>query len=448
MKQKWIPISISYPSVAEEWHPTKNGELTPDMVSGGMTKKTWWLCPNTCPEGCIHEWEAFIQNRCKGGYGCPYCSKLTKRVCIHTSIVSTHSEIVKQWHPTKNSNLRPENFSFGSEKKVWWLCPNTCSEGCPHEWEADISKRILRGEEAGCPFCATNHKKICIHSSLAVLRPEIAAEWHHEENGDLKPEMAPLGSNEIVWWKCATGCSYGCSHEWKAKIGDRVSKQNGCPYCCSNRQKICIHQSIAHTHPHLTIEWHLTKNDMLTPSQFPSGSSTKIWWKCRYNDTHIWKTAISNRCLGKSECPYCLNKTERRLYEYLVEKEFSVERQFKLELCKRINYLPYDLSIPTHRTIIEIDGAQHFKAIRGWLDPDETLRRDIFKMQKAELEGYKVIRVFQEDAYKATKEWLRENIYDEIMNVSRDHIFISNESTLYDKHIELYERREPIKLIC
>jgi hypothetical protein len=58
-----------------------------------------------------------------------------------------------------------------------------------------------------------------------------------------------------------------------------------------------------------------------------------------------------------------------------------------------------------------------------------------------------VIRVFQEDAYKASEEWLKENMYDEIINISRDHLFISNESTLYDRHIELYERRKPINLL-
>lgn len=442
-----ISISISYPSVAAEWHPTKNGTLTPDMVSAGMTKKVWWLCPNTCPDGCVHEWEAFIGNRCRGGYGCPYCSTLTKRVCIHTSIVTTHPDIVKQWHPTKNGDLHPENFSFGSERKVWWLCPNICVEGCPHEWEADISKRILRGENAGCPFCATNHKQICYHSSLAYLRPDIAAEWDYDKNGELKPEKVSIGSSKLIWWKCHTPCEHGCPHEWAARVSDRVNKEGGCPYCCSNRQKICIHQSILYTQPEIAEEWHPTLNEKLKPTMFPSGSEKRIWWKCRYNNDHIWKTAISNRCGGQTQCPFCLNKTERKVFEYLTDMGLSVLRQFKLDSCKRVHCLPFDLCIPEHKVIIEIDGAQHFKSIRGWTSPEETLRRDVFKMQQAEKEGYKVIRLFQELVYKESTEWMKENIYDEVINTSRDHIFIADESTLYDMHIELYERREPIILI-
>tara|TARA_B110000285_G_scaffold180449_1_gene203483 strand:+ start:85 stop:225 length:141 start_codon:yes stop_codon:yes gene_type:complete len=30
------------PELAEEWHPTKNGELTPFDVTKGSNKKVWW----------------------------------------------------------------------------------------------------------------------------------------------------------------------------------------------------------------------------------------------------------------------------------------------------------------------------------------------------------------------------------------------------------------------
>lgn len=60
-----------------EWHPTKNGELTPKDVTCGSNKKVWWMCEKG------HEWEAIIVNRTKGR-GCPYCSdkKLIKSLNI------------------------------------------------------------------------------------------------------------------------------------------------------------------------------------------------------------------------------------------------------------------------------------------------------------------------------------------------------------------------------
>ena len=141
-----------------------------------------------------------------------------------------------------------------------------------------------------------------------------------------------------------------------------------------------------------------------------------------------------------------MNKTERKVFEYLTKMGLTVVRQFKLEDCKRLKHLPYDLCIPEHKVIVEVDGMQHFKTIRNWAPCEQTLQRDIFKMQKADQAGYKIIRVFQEQAFRESDVWMKENIYDEIISSDRDHTFISDQPTLYDKHIELYERREPIVL--
>ena len=54
------------PNLVKEWHPTKNGRLTPKNVSSTYDKKIWWLCENG------HEWEATIQDRVKGER-CPDC---------------------------------------------------------------------------------------------------------------------------------------------------------------------------------------------------------------------------------------------------------------------------------------------------------------------------------------------------------------------------------------
>ncbi|WP_390175708.1 zinc-ribbon domain-containing protein [Lawsonella clevelandensis] len=49
-----------------QWHPTKNGDVTPDMVTDGSNAKVWWVCEHG------HEWQAVVANRTKGS-GCPVC---------------------------------------------------------------------------------------------------------------------------------------------------------------------------------------------------------------------------------------------------------------------------------------------------------------------------------------------------------------------------------------
>jgi hypothetical protein len=56
------------PSIAKEWHPNKNGDLTPYDVSRGSTKKVWWKCNN-----CGYEWRTSINSRTYHNYMCPNC---------------------------------------------------------------------------------------------------------------------------------------------------------------------------------------------------------------------------------------------------------------------------------------------------------------------------------------------------------------------------------------
>jgi len=186
-----VNISITHPEIAKQWHPTKNGDLRVENFTFGSEKKIWWLCPNiTCTRGCIHEYEMMVCNKIKGS-SCKFCCKPRKQHCIHETIVYTHPELVKQWHPTKNGELKPENFTFGSHTKIWWLCENTCKEGCKHEWKSLINRRT--GLSKSCPFCCKPRKQHCIHETIVYTHPELVKQWHPTKNGELKPENFTFG---------------------------------------------------------------------------------------------------------------------------------------------------------------------------------------------------------------------------------------------------------------
>ena len=61
-KQAFVPLSQSHPLLAAQWHPTKNGNVSPDEVCANYSKKFWWRCDKG------HEWEARIRNRAISGY--------------------------------------------------------------------------------------------------------------------------------------------------------------------------------------------------------------------------------------------------------------------------------------------------------------------------------------------------------------------------------------------
>jgi hypothetical protein len=58
-------------------------------------------------------------------------------------------EIAKEWHPTKNDDLKPEQVAKTSNKKVWWLC----SKG--HEWKTAVHART--GKKTKCPHCGNHY---------------------------------------------------------------------------------------------------------------------------------------------------------------------------------------------------------------------------------------------------------------------------------------------------
>ncbi|MDP3070861.1 MAG: zinc-ribbon domain-containing protein [Opitutaceae bacterium] len=60
-----------FPSIAAEWHPTKNGALTSETVKGKSGKKVFWQCATNA----THEWRAQIKNRTINESGCPECAR-------------------------------------------------------------------------------------------------------------------------------------------------------------------------------------------------------------------------------------------------------------------------------------------------------------------------------------------------------------------------------------
>ena len=62
--------SAQFPEIAAEWHPQKNGNLTPADVSRGSKRKVWWQCSRDP----THVWQTTIHHRVILRRGCPVCS--------------------------------------------------------------------------------------------------------------------------------------------------------------------------------------------------------------------------------------------------------------------------------------------------------------------------------------------------------------------------------------
>lgn len=83
--------------------------------------------------------------------------------------------------------------------------------------------------------------------------PELAREWDFEKNiSDLTPDKITVGSNRIVWWRCAKG------HSWKDAVVKRTHGKP-CPYC-TNRRVLIGYNDLATLYPKLANEWDYSNN--------------------------------------------------------------------------------------------------------------------------------------------------------------------------------------------
>ena len=152
---------------------------------------------------------------------CNGCGVCAGRVVVKSNCLATlNPKLAREWHPTKNGKLAPNNVVPGSYKKVWWKCP----KGDDHEWRTSVE---CRSYGSGCPICS--NRKVVKSNCLATLNPRLAKEWHPTKNGDLTPKDVTSSSGKKVWWKCSKG------HEWATTVNHR-SNGRGCPYCSGRRR--------------------------------------------------------------------------------------------------------------------------------------------------------------------------------------------------------------------
>lgn len=158
----------------KEWNAEKNGALSIRDVTSFSSQKVWWKCKNG------HEWEAKVDNRARGAK-CPYCTN--KRVLAgYNDLKTENPELASEWNYIKNAPLKPEEFTSGSNVKVWWIGK------CGHEWQQRIGDR-KRGQ--GCPYCEGN-VVLKGFNDLASQRPDLADEWDYEDNDDISPSSILL----------------------------------------------------------------------------------------------------------------------------------------------------------------------------------------------------------------------------------------------------------------
>lgn len=110
------------------------------------------------------------------------------------SLEYKYPEIAKEWHPTKNGRLKPNDVSFGSHFDAWWVCP------IGHEYLKKVYRRtdIREHSKGDCPYCA-GQKVLEGYNDLQSQVPGVLKYWDYDRN-IIKPNEVTSFSDKQVYW--------------------------------------------------------------------------------------------------------------------------------------------------------------------------------------------------------------------------------------------------------
>ena len=228
-------------------------------------------------------------------------------------------------------------------------------------------------------------------------------------------QYIPLGTHEKYIFDCDV-----CNHEFITSPA-KISIGRWCPYCCIPQKKLCGSHECIHcfdkscaSNDKMVNHWS-TQNQNKPEFIFKSGDTT-IFLDCnKCNKTFdVRSKSIENG----HWCRFCINKTEKILYEKIIEYFPSIIAQFIPDWIKPKRF---DFCIPEYKIIIELDGEQHFRQVWNWKSPEEQQDCDKFKQESANNNMYSVIRLLQVDVLNDKYDWKTELIHN-IEKIKTDNI--------------------------
>ncbi len=400
---------------AECW--SKKNKLKPREVFVSSRKKIWFDC-----DKCSHDFCSALYSIYKGTW-CPYCAVPSRKLCssdCRECFGRSFASHPKAEYWSEKNKLKPREVFVSSNKKYWFDC-----DKCSHDFCSALSD-ISQGR--WCPYCAG--QKLCSADCRECFDRSFAshpkAEYWSEKN-KLKPREVSISNGKKIWFDCDK-----CSHDFCSALSD-ISQGRWCPYCagkklCSDDCLECFGRSFA-SHP--KAEYWSEKNK-LKPREVSISSGKKFWFDCD-KCSHEFCSVLYSIHKGRW-CPLCKNKTEQKVYEYLITK-YETERE--------IEKMDFTISIGKIQLDIEIDGDQHFKQVSNWQSPEYTLKNDRKKMNNSFTLNKSCIRIYQPDVFDDNIRWkelIDSCVEKELDRKGKPFIYISKRHVeMYEDHVEGYE---------
>lgn len=383
-----IPLEKSFASHPKSKFWSKINTIKPEEIYISSNKKRWFDCHK-----CSHSFEKSLHHVLKDSW-CPYCTnqKLCNNTnckdCFEKSFASHHKNVY--W--SDKNTLQPRNVFKYSTKKMWFNCNN-----CNHTFKKILAHISL--ENSWCPYCCKNSIVLCENEECKQCFEKSFASnkrskfW--SDKNKLQPRQVFNRSSKKFLFNCDS-----CLHIYETRL-DCVN--SWCQYCsnkklCENEDcKDCFNKSFASNKR--SIFWS-DKNE-IKPRQILKKSGRKFIFNCD-KCKNEFESVIKNINNNNTWCPYCKNKTELKLLNWLKQKQLKIKGQVIFDWAKNKKY---DFLLEDYNLIIELDGRQHFQQVSNWRPPEYNKKNDELKNKLALENGYRIIRICQEIVFYEKEDW-------------------------------------------
>lgn len=232
-----------------------------------------------------------------------------------------------------------------------WVGRFECPECCKtYDTYLDY---IVRGTvHQRCPDCQSKKRS----SKILDLRGKVF--------GELTPIelLDETDTEQGAVWLCQCSCGRKCKASRKVLMtGEKLS-------CGHNRREDITGQRFGKL---VAIE--------PTDKRVSSGSGSSVIWKCHCDCGNDCEVDVHSLKRGNTaSCGCIISKGEELLKTIFNELNIKFISQYTFEDC--INpqtnaRLKFDFYLPEYNTLIEYDGAQHYKVSEKWNDTQEKLRK-------------------------------------------------------------------------
>ena len=231
---------------------------------------------------------------------------------------------------------------------------------CGKEYDMEYWHFINRKDK--CTNCCNEYKNSFAYYIQQELKEPLNKYWDWKNN-IVNPYLISKHSNKKIWLKCSE-TNY---HKDYNVIANTFVRGDRCPYCSTRRGKVHPKDSFGTLYPEKAKYW--SKNNKKSPFEVTFRSDKKYKFICE-NCGKEFERTLSN--LNRNDtgvvCASCQSskleqKTKKVLDKYNIEYKTQVTYEGLIGL--KGGNLSYDFHLPKYNLLIECQGEQHEKFIKG-----------------------------------------------------------------------------------